>query len=84
MIIFVLFGERVAIFPVVFEENRLDNYSSMSVVIGFMDVLLSSDFYHLFTFSEIMPLVFKFVLELSLVMADSLIINIFVVDVSSS
>ena len=53
----------------------------MGVIEGFFNVFASSHLDHLLSLPEIPPLVFEFVLEPAGLVADGLVVDVFVVDV---
>lgn len=81
MVFSVLLWKGVSIFPVHVHEDLFDYYSSMSVVECLLDVFACSYLYCLLSLSEVMPLVFEFVLESAWLVSNCLVVDIFVVDV---
>jgi len=84
VVIAVLGWKGVAVLPVQFQEDALQDDSSVGVVEGFFDIFASPHFNHLLPLPEVPPLVFEFVLEPARLVADGLIVDIFVVDVRGS
>jgi hypothetical protein len=84
MVVTVLIGQGISIFPVNIHEDWFKNNSSMGMIVSFDNILPASNLNDLFPFSEVMPFVLKQILQSLSVESDSLIVDIFVVDVSRS
>lgn len=84
MVLSILVWKRIAVFPVDVHKDRLEHHSSMGVVICLNDIFASSNLYHLFPLSEIMPLILKQILQPSLERSDGLIIHVLIVDICCS
>jgi len=83
MIILVFLRQRVTIFPMNIHKNRLNDNSSMSMIKCFLNISTSSNFNEFLSYLKIFPLILKKVLKFSFEHSNSLIINIFIINIWS-
>ena len=84
MIVFILFGHRVAVFPMQIHKNSLQYHSPVSVIEYFFNISRSPYLNQLPPLPEIYPLILEQVLHLPTIVAYCFVVHILVVNIGRS
>ena len=84
VVVLVLVRQGIAVFPVKVHEDGLDNDSPVRVVEGLQHIAAASHSNQFFPLDKIYPLVLKQVLHGTAVVPNSLVIDVFIVNIGGS